>query len=113
MKTIRKNAIFLKKCIKKLRVFKRFLSLHKSTEQFMIFSDEAYFYLTLLINKQNNRFWGQSAQEYGIEMRQDDSKLLVWCATSANQVFGPYVFSGTVKSTNYLKKLKSFFGPRF
>jgi hypothetical protein len=47
MLTIQKNAFFLKKCIKKLRFLKRFLSLRKSTEQFMIFSDEAYFYLTL------------------------------------------------------------------
>jgi hypothetical protein len=33
-------------------------------------------------------------------------------ATSANRVFGPYVFDGTVNCTNYLKMLKSFFWPK-
>jgi meiotically up-regulated gene 157 (Mug157) protein len=84
-----------------------------STEQFMIYSDEVYFYLTLLINKQNNPYWGQSAQENGIEGPPHDNTFLVWCATSANRVFGLYVFGGTVKSTNYLKMLKYFVGPRF
>jgi hypothetical protein len=79
----------------------------------MIVSDDAYFNLTLLINKQNNRYWGQSAQEYGIEVPLHDNTFLIWCATSANRVFGPYVFGSTVKSTNYLKMLKYFFGPRF
>jgi hypothetical protein len=74
----------------------------------MIFSDEAYFYLTLHIDKQNNQYWGQSAQEYGIEVPLHDNTFLVWCATSANRVFGPYVFGDAVKSTNYLKMLKSF-----
>jgi transposase len=89
-----------------------FLSLRKSTEQFMIFSDEAHFYLTLPNNKQNNRYWGDSAQEYGIEVPLHDKKLLVWCAISANRVFGPYIFDGTVNSTNYFKMLKSFFWPK-
>jgi hypothetical protein len=38
-----KNAFYLKKCIKKLIVFKRFLSLRKSTEQFIIFSGKGLF----------------------------------------------------------------------
>jgi hypothetical protein len=108
-----KKRIFLKKCIKKLRVLKRFLSLRKSTEQFIIFSGKVYFYLTLPYNNHNNWYLGDSAQEYGVELPLHDSKLLVWCATSANRVFGPNVFDGTVSSTNYLKMLKSFFGPRF
>ncbi len=32
----------------------------------MIYSDEVYFYLTLPKNKQNNRYWANSAQDYGI-----------------------------------------------
>ena len=34
-----------------------FLSLPMDTKYFFICSDEAYFYLTLPINKQNNRNW--------------------------------------------------------
>jgi hypothetical protein len=29
-------------------------------------------------------YWGDSAQEYGIEVPLHDKKLLVWCATSAD-----------------------------
>jgi hypothetical protein len=78
----------------------------------MIFSDEAYFYLTLPNNKQNNRYWDVSANGYGIEVPLHDKKLLVWCAISAKRVFGPYIFDGTVNSTNYLEMLKSFFWPK-
>jgi hypothetical protein len=106
MLTIQKNAFFLKKCIKKLRVLKRFLSLCKSTKQFIIFSGKAYFYLTLPYNKHNNWYLGESAQEYGIEVRLHDYTYLVWWATSANRVFGPNIFDGTVSSTNYLKMPK-------
>ena len=47
---------------KRLAFAEWFLSLPKATGQYMIFSDEAYFYLTLPNNKQNNRYWDDSAQ---------------------------------------------------
>ena len=78
----------------------------------MIFSDEAYFYLTLPNNKQNNRYWSDSAQEYGIEKPLKDKKVLVWCAISSVRVFGPYFFESTVNSTNYLEMIRTFFIPR-
>ena len=63
-----KNAVRLKKQHFWLAFAEWFRSLRMSTEQFIIFSDEAYFYLTLHNNKQNNRYWGHLAQEYGIEV---------------------------------------------
>ena len=35
-----------------------------------------------------------------------DQKSLVWCAISANRVFGPYYFEDTVNRYNYLEMLK-------
>ena len=97
---------------KRLGFAQWFLSLRDSTEQFMIFSDEAYFYLTLPNNKQNNRYWSDSAQEYGIEVPLKDKKVLVWCAISSVRVFGLYFFESTVNSTNYLEMIRTFFIPR-
>jgi hypothetical protein len=97
---------------KRLAFAEWFLSLPKVTEQYMIFSDEAYFCLTLPNNKQNNRYWGDSAQEYGIEVPLHDKKLLVWCAISATRAFGPYFFESTVNSANYTyKRSKPFLFP--
>ena len=43
-----------------------FLSRPKEAKYFFICSDEAYFYLTLPINKQNNRMWSDSRPLEGI-----------------------------------------------
>ena len=40
------------------------------------------------------------------------TKILVWCAISANRVFGPYYFEDTVNQHNYLEMLKYFFWPK-
>lgn len=80
-------------------------------QQNMIFSDEAYFYLTLPLNKQNNRVLAKSNPHMTIEQPLQDKKLLVWCAISANRLFGPYVFSGTVTKESYLDMLQNFFWP--
>ncbi len=97
---------------KRLSFAQWFLSLRKSTEQFMIFSDEAYFYLTLPNNKQNNRYWDVSSNGYGIEVPLNDQKVLVWCAISSTRTFGPYFFESTVNSTNYLEMIRTFFIPK-
>ena len=89
-----------------------FLSQPEGTQFFMICSDEAYFYLNLPENSQNNRYWGNTDQEYAIELPLHDKKLLVWCAISATHVYGPYFFDDTVNQHNYLHMLKTFFIPR-
>jgi hypothetical protein len=61
-----------------------FLKLPSSALNDMIFSDEAYFYLTLPLNKQNNRTWSESAPLIGIEQPLYDKKILAWCAISVN-----------------------------
>jgi len=90
----------------------RFLSLPKDAKNFFICSDEAYFYLTLPVNKQNNRNWSDSYLYEGIEMPLHDEKVLVWCAISAKKIYGPYFFENTVNQYNYLEMLKKFFWPK-
>ena len=88
---------------------KWFLSLRSEAKFFFICSDEAYFYLTMPINKQNNRIWADSQPAIGIETPLHDQKVLVWCAISANRVSGPYFFSENVNQHNYLEMLRNFF----
>ena len=78
----------------------------------MIYSDEAYFYLTLLLNKQNNRIRSDLRPLEGIEVLLHDQKVLVWCVISANRVFGPYFFEESVKKDNNLHMLQNYFSPK-
>ena len=78
----------------------------------MVFSDEAYFYLTLPVNIQNNRQWSKGQPFLDVERPLHDKKILVWCGISVNRVFGPYYFENTINQKNYLEMLKNFFWPR-
>ena len=62
----------------------------------LICSDEAYFYLTLPSNKQNNRNWADCQPIEGIERPLHDGKILVWCGMSAQKIYGPYYFETSV-----------------
>jgi transposase len=86
-----------------------FLSLPINSENLIVCSDEAYFTLTLPVNKQNNRIWADSQPLVGIETPLHDEKVLVWCAISAARIYGPYFFSEHVNQHNYLTMLKDFF----
>ena len=88
------------------------LSLHSATKFSLICSDEAYFFLTLPINKQNNRSWLHEWPIDWIEVPLYDEKVLVWCAMSAEGILGPYFFEETVNQYNYLKMLQNFFWRR-
>lgn len=89
-----------------------FLNLRSDAKWFLICTDEAYFYLTLPINKQNNRIWSHSKPEEGIEIPLNDEKILVWCAISANKIYGVYYFEDSVNQHNYLEMLQNFFWPK-
>ena len=94
---------------KRLKFAEWFLSLAPNVKFYFYFSDEAYFYLTLSLNKQNNRIWDGTQPFQGIEIPLHDEKLLVWWAISAEGIIGPYYFTETVKKENYLKMLQSYF----
>lgn len=89
-----------------------FLSLPPGTPEFFIVSDEAYFYLTESVNKQNNRNWAESSPENFIEVPLHPENVHVWCAISAKRIFGPFYFEESVKKENYLEMLQTFFWPK-
>ena len=86
-----------------------FLELPLNTHDFLICSDEAHFYLTESVNKQNNRMWLESRPTDWIEKPLHDKKVLVWCAISSRKIYGPYYFEESVNQHNYLDMLKNFF----
>jgi hypothetical protein len=96
---------------KRLAFAEWFKSLPPGTRNNMIFSDEAYFYLHLPVNKQNNREWAQCKPSEGSETPLQDQRVLVWCGISATRIYGPYFFDSTVKSSNYKEMLENFFWP--
>ena len=89
-----------------------FEGLPKNFLSHLICSDEAYFYLTRQINKQNNRMWLESKPDDKIERPLNDEKVLVWCAISCGRTYGPYFFEESVNQHNYLHMLKNFFWKR-
>ena len=89
-----------------------FLQLPPVTKFYLICCDEAYFYLTLPVNKQNNRKWARSQPLEGIEVPLHDKKILVWCAISATKVYGVFYFENSVNQHNYLEMLRDFFWPK-
>ena len=97
---------------KRLNFADWFLKLPKSAPEYMICCDEAYFYLTLPVNNQNNRQWSQVQPYIGVETPLHDQKILVWCAISVDRVFGPYYFEDTVNQHNYMEMLQNFFWTR-
>ena len=97
---------------KRLEFAQWFLKLPLKAKFFFICTDEAYFYLTIPINKQNNRLWSDSCPYEGIETPLQDEKVLVWCAISAEKIYGPYFFSESVNQYNYLSMLKNYFWPK-
>ena len=94
----------------RLKFAQWFLAKPPATKSIFIFSDEAYFSLTLPLNKQNNRTWADSNPYNGIELPLHDEKVLVWCAISAERIFGPYFFSESVNQHNYLEMIQTFNG---
>ena len=94
---------------KRLNFAHLFIKLLKSTHEYIICSDAAYFYLTLPVNNQNNCKWSKSQLYIGTETPLHDQKILVLCTISANLAFGPYYFEDTVNQHNYLEILKKMF----
>ena len=97
---------------KRLEFAQWFLSRPSNTPNYFICSDEAYFYLTESSNKQNNRIWCKSRPDYRIEVPLHSEKIHVFCAISANKIFGPFYFEESVKKENYLQMLKTFLWPK-
>ena len=94
---------------KRLEFAQWFLAQPAEIQQYLLFSDEAYFYKTRSLNKQNNREWLESNPHTWVEKPLQDERILVWCAICANRLIGPYFFSANVNQHNYLDMLQNFF----
>jgi hypothetical protein len=76
------------------------------------FSDEAHFYLSGYVNKQNYRIWGTENPHLTVASPLHPQKLTVWVAMCANGIIGPYIFRDTVNGERYRQMLEEFFIPR-
>ena len=94
---------------KRVQFAEWFLNRPKNTVDYIIFSDEAYFYLTEKVNKQNNRLWLEYNPYETRQVPLHDEKVLVWCAISASKIYGPFFFLENVNQDNYLEMLQNFF----
>jgi len=82
-----------------IEMCKNYLKIPQEKFEYLIVSDEAYFYLT-------NRIWDIERPMDGIEKPFNTEKLLVFCAISATKIYGPYYFSTSVNQHNYLEMIK-------
>ena len=80
-------------------------------------SDEAHFYLTGYMNKQNYHYYAYSNPKEVHEHPLHSSKVTVWCAVSSYGFIGPYFFKNeeritmTATSDQYVEMLQSFVAP--
>lgn len=96
---------------KRVKFANWFLDLPKDASKFLICCDESIFYLNPVLNKQNDRIWLPTRPKSCLETDLHPEYVMVWCAISANHVFGPYYFEGTVNNENYLEMLQNSFWP--
>lgn len=79
-------------------------------------SDEAHFYLSGFVNKQNFRYWGNENPRETHKKPLHSPRVTVWCAVGQKTVIGPYFFEEncvnvTVNSERYIAMLQDFFLP--
>ena len=78
----------------------------------IFYSDEATFYLTGQVHKQNCHIWGYKKPKIFAETPLFPDKINVWCAMSSRCIIGPYFFEvETTNGDNYLKMMKEYFRP--
>lgn len=77
----------------------------------IIFSDEAHFYLSGTVNKQNCRIWATENPHAIHQQPLYDKKTTVWCGFWAGGVIGPYFFDETVNGERYRQMLTDFLWP--
>ena len=67
----------------------------------LVFSNDATFYTSGKVNKQNVRNWGLENPHESLEQVRDSPKVNVFCAISKKRVHDPYFFDENVSGDNY------------
>lgn len=75
------------------------------------FSDEAHFWLSGYVNKQNYRFWAKENPRIFETTCMEPQRISVWCAICEEGIFGPVFIDQTVNGERYLRLLRERFIP--
>lgn len=75
------------------------------------FSDEAHFWLTGHVNKQNHRFWAKENPRVFETTTMKPQRITVWCAISEEGIVGPVFINQNVNGELYLRMLRREFMP--
>ena len=60
----------------------------------MLFSDEANFYVSGEVNRQNCRYYSQDNPHFMLDSKEHSgSKIMVWCSLWRDHVLGPFFFN--------------------
>ncbi|KFM58633.1 hypothetical protein X975_22411, partial [Stegodyphus mimosarum] len=79
----------------------------------IMFSDEASFHLSGIVNRHNVRIWGSENPHEYRKAQRDSSKVNVVCGLMHDRVIGPFFFTEkTVSSVVYLHMLENFVFPQ-
>ena len=83
----------------------------------VITTDEAHFYLSVSLNRQNDRAWADSNPQIIDERPLHSQKVTVWCVVASFGIWDPYVFEEddkavTVTSDRYVDMLLNFIKPK-
>lgn len=90
--------------------------LHKNnrfTEDCVLFSDKALFYVNGEVNRQNVRYWSQNDPHWGAHSKkQGAQRIMVWCGLWKAHVLGPFFFDDHVTGETYLTMLRDQLMPQ-
>lgn len=75
------------------------------------FSDEAHFWLTGFVNKQNHRFWARENPRIFETTSMKPKRITVWCAICEAGIFGPVFIDRNVNGELYKQLLIEEFIP--
>ncbi|PNF32477.1 hypothetical protein B7P43_G03884 [Cryptotermes secundus] len=79
----------------------------------LVFSDEATFHLSGIVNQHNVRIWGTQNPHAQIEHERDSLKINVFYAVSQQKVYGPFFFTeATVTGNTYQDMLENWLFPQ-